>query len=111
VLHVRGNLLFIKTVVGSGKESMDISDILNVIFAYGGWVLGVALSFLEIKEARETGKKSDILLEEIRKLKAENVLLQIKPAEEKRTLEVTEAQYKALQGQILDIADTERYRG
>lgn len=79
-------------------------EILSVLFSYGGWVLGLMLSILEIREARSTSHKTDILLEEIRKLKAQNVLLQLKF--DMSDDEVSKEEYRHLETQIIDIADT-----
>jgi hypothetical protein len=81
------------------------SEVLNILFSYGGWVLGLVLSYFEIKEARQSNVKSDILLEEIRKLKAQNVMLQLKFDMETDD-EVSEKEYHSLGKQIMDIADT-----
>ena len=87
-------------------NSSSVSDVLNVLFSYGGWALGLVLSLLEIREARSNSSKSDLLLEELRKLKAQNVLLQLKfdnPG-------FDASKYKELELKIMDIADTESPR-
>ena len=84
---------------------MDWNAVLNTLFSYGGWILGLVLSVLEIREAKSTSRKQDVLIEEIRKLKAQNVLLQLK-FDMSTDDEVSEKEYKNLEAQILDIADT-----
>lgn len=85
--------------------SLNWELILEYAFSYGGWVIGIVISIIELREAKDTQRKQDLMLEEIRKLKAQNVLLQLKMDLSDDIISADELSF--LERRIKGIADTE----